>query len=277
MENEKWNSWLAGLIDGDGYFNVNTKLPQFNLTMHFADEHCLNQIKQKIGGKVKPVAGKKAARLILSSKPDLTALAKRINGHLRNQIRIDQFKILCEKLQIAFKPAPPFSWKFAYAAGLFDSDGTVVLSVKKHSGLSNLKGLEGKIERLKKAKKLQLSAFVAKQPVGKVKITQKYKPNISFLVVPFNVENKKVPVFGSIHYDKSQKGYYSWYITSRSNMQLFCNYLRENPSQTVKKHRICLIPLFYELWKQKPYLAPENSALQKRWFAFVESWFKYSS
>nr|AOC61562.1 putative LAGLIDADG homing endonuclease [Gloeotilopsis planctonica] len=269
MESSNWNSWLAGLIDGDGNFYANKKnnSVQFSITMHSVDEHCLNQIKQKIGGKVSLVAGKQAVKLTLSSKPHLAALAERINGHLRNQIRIDQFKILCERLQIAFKPVPPFSWKFAYAAGFFDSSGTVVLSVKKHSSLNNLKGLEGKIERLKKAEITQLS----------VKITQKYKHNIDFLAIPFTVKEKELPVFGSIHYDKSQNGYFSWYITSRSNMLLFCNYLREKPSRTVKQHRVRLIPLFYELWGQKPYLASENSALKKRWFAFVESWFKFSS
>lgn len=80
--------------------------------------------------------------------------------------------------------ARTFNWKSAYAAGLFDADGTIVLSVKKHGSQKNLTGLNGKIQR-------------------------------QIFSKPYNSLEKRP--FGAIHFDKDQKGYYSWYISKRKD------------------------------------------------------------
>jgi hypothetical protein len=85
------------------------------------------------------------------------------------------------------EPAP-FHWQSAYACGLFDSDGSVILSVKQHNALTgpDQKGLLGKIARLKDAKQTQLT----------IKITQKYKINLEFLTTPISEPraNRKTPL-----------------------------------------------------------------------------------
>jgi len=269
LQDLKWNQWLAGVIDGDGCFSTANRhsVAQFSITMNYLDERCLYGIKQKIGGSVKLQSGSAAVRLRLSSKVHLSQLVARVNGLSLNSIRTDQLKIVCQRLGINYCNSTSFSWQSSYASGLFDSDGTVTISVKKHRSIDNLPGLEGKIQRLKNACETQLS----------IKITQKFKHNIQFLCTPLDLDTGKLKIpFGAIHFDKSQNGYYSWYITSRQDMLAFCNYIRQNPSRTVKMHRLRLIPLYYELWSQKPHLAAVGSALQKRWFDFAESWFKYS-
>lgn len=273
----KWNQWLAGLIDGDGCFETSNKssIAQFSLTMHSSDERCLYRVKQKIGGSVKPVSGARAMRLRLSSKPHIKSLVERINPFVLNSIRRSQLNIVCEKLGIEPQNTDAFSWESSYGSGLFDSDGSVVLSVKKHEAGLNLGGLEGKVERLKNARSIQLS----------IKVTQKLEENVAFMSTPFpqvqkgtalsqksEVDNK----FGYIYLDKAQNSYYSWCISCRSDILRFCHYNKQNPSRSVKMHRLLLIPRFYELWSKKPYNSEPNSLLKKQWFEFAEKWFKYS-
>ena len=266
----KWNQWLAGLIDGNGCFDTSSKgsIAQFSLTMHSSDERCLYRVKQKIGGNVKPVSGARAMRLRLSSKPHIKSLVERINPFVLNNIRRSQLNIVCERLGIEAQNTGVFSWESSYGSGLFDSDGSVVLSVKEHEAEPNLAGLEGKVERLKNARSIQLA----------IKVTQKLEENVAFMSTPFprvqknEVDNK----FGYIYFDKAQNGYYSWCISCRSDILRFCHYSKQNPSRSVKMHRLLLIPKFYELWGRKPYNSEPNSLLEKQWFEFAEKWFKYS-
>ena len=52
-ENQSFNEWLAGLIDGDGCFQLSKQgYASLEITMEIRDKHCLYIIKQKIiGGK----------------------------------------------------------------------------------------------------------------------------------------------------------------------------------------------------------------------------------
>lgn len=46
-EDESWNEWLAGLIDGDGYLLVSKSgYTSCEITMGLEDEHALAIIKQ---------------------------------------------------------------------------------------------------------------------------------------------------------------------------------------------------------------------------------------
>jgi hypothetical protein len=51
---KKFSEWLAGLIDGDGCFQLSKKgYASLEITMETRDKHCLYLIKQKLGGSVK--------------------------------------------------------------------------------------------------------------------------------------------------------------------------------------------------------------------------------
>jgi hypothetical protein len=53
-EDKKFNQWLAGLIDGDGCFQLSKKgYASLEIVSHIRDKNCLYQIKQKFGGAVK--------------------------------------------------------------------------------------------------------------------------------------------------------------------------------------------------------------------------------
>jgi len=53
-ENKIFNQWLAGLIDGDGCFQLSKKgYASLEITVETRDKHCLYQIKHKFGGSIK--------------------------------------------------------------------------------------------------------------------------------------------------------------------------------------------------------------------------------
>ena len=55
-----FNQWLAGLIDGDGCFQLSKKgYASLEIVMETRDKHCLYLIKQKYGGSVKLRSGVK--------------------------------------------------------------------------------------------------------------------------------------------------------------------------------------------------------------------------
>ena len=61
--------WLAGCIDGDGYFFVDSKdRPRFEITTHIEDEHLLQRIKQHFPGSLKARSGAQAIRLRIYQK-----------------------------------------------------------------------------------------------------------------------------------------------------------------------------------------------------------------
>ena len=60
-ENLDFYEWLAGLIDGDGYFNLSKKgIARFNLVMDIRDKAALTYIQQKLGGSIYKISNAKA-------------------------------------------------------------------------------------------------------------------------------------------------------------------------------------------------------------------------
>jgi hypothetical protein len=68
--------------------------------MDIYDEHALLEIKQKLGGSVKLRAGMNAIRYRLHNKLGMIDLITRVNGHIRNHVRLKQLELVCEKLNI---------------------------------------------------------------------------------------------------------------------------------------------------------------------------------
>lgn len=280
--------WLAGLIDGNGCFLISKAgYASLEITMPVVDESLLQKIKHFFGGSVKMRSGSNSVRYRLHHAQGLNAMVTCVNGLLRNHIRQAQLKAVLQSMfpHMLYKQPSAYNWQCAYASGLFDSDGTVVISVKQHQAVPNLKGTYGKITRLQCATQMQLT----------ISITQKYKHNVDFLtcnsilcaaklsqqpvVQNQNCNNYYQQVqnkFGNIYYDKSQNGYYIWSISGRDQITLWLNYISHYPCNSKKAHRLRLIKTFYQLSDQKAYKAAQNSAAKKQWNLFACNWFKYS-
>lgn len=231
-----WNQWLAGLIDGDGCFLVSKSgYTSCEITMGIEDEHTLLQIKQKLGGSVKLRAGVNAIRYRLHHKAGMLDLVTRINGHLRNNIRLKQLELVCKKLDITLLEFSVLNKSNGWFSGFFDADGTVTYSMKNE------------------------------YPQLTISVTNKHEQNAKYFESVFG---------GKVYYDKGGYGSYKWSIQSKKDIEMFLEYIKNYPSRSHKKQRLFLIPKYYKLKLLKAYNQDLGSALNKAWLSLIEDWKK---
>jgi len=125
-----FNQWLAGLIDGDGCFQLSKKgYASLEIVMETRDKHCLYQVKQKFGGSVKLRSGVKWLRYRLHHKKGLLDLINAVSGEIRNPVRLLQLNKICEKYDVPFINPSPLTYENGWFSGFFDSDGSVYLNL----------------------------------------------------------------------------------------------------------------------------------------------------
>jgi hypothetical protein len=232
---EKRREWLSGLIDGDGCFLISkTGYCSLEITTHIKDESLLVPIKQLYGGSLKPRAGYNAIRYRLHHREGLLFLCKDVNGLIRNPVRTEQFQKVCNKLELNYiKPKETLLVKNGWFAGMFDADGTVTLN------------------------------FINKtSPQITISVTQKY------IEIP---QMYKQAFGGSLFFDKSQNGYYTWAVQSKDNVLALIEYFKHYPCRSSKHNKLLLIPTFYTLIEQRAY-RPSDLLLHKKWQFLVKKW-----
>lgn len=128
---KSFNEWLAGVIDGDGCFQLSKKgYASLEITMDIRDKHCLYQIKQKFGGSIKIKAGINFLRYRLHHKKGLLNLIGSINGYIRNPTRLVQLKKICDKYEINLIYAGTLCFNNGWLSGMLDSDGSIYLNLQ---------------------------------------------------------------------------------------------------------------------------------------------------
>jgi len=126
-----FSQWLAGLIDGDGYFSLSKKgYASLEITVDIRDEGCLWQIKNKYGGSIKLRSGTKSIRYRLHHKQGILEIIKDVNGKLRNPTRILQFNKILNNYNIPLISTSPLNYNNGWLAGMFDADGTITINKK---------------------------------------------------------------------------------------------------------------------------------------------------
>ena len=229
-----WNEWLAGLIDGDGSLLINKSgYASCEITMELKDEHALAIVKQKLGGYIKLRSGVKAIRYRLHDKKGMINLINRINGNIRHTSRLKQLESLCLLYNIPIKYPANISYDNGWFSGFFDADGSITYSVKNN------------------------------YPQLSLNVTNKLLIDVKYFKDVFK---------GNIYFDKSQNGYYKWSIQSVDDINFFLSYLKKYPLRSSKKHRFFLIKEYYYLKNIKAYCAPSNSPLNKAWISFNNKW-----
>lgn len=124
--NKKFNQWLAGLIDGDGYFALSKKgYAALEITLETRDSQCLYKIKKEYGGSIKVKGGVKAIRYRLHDKKGMLKIIDAINGEIRNPTRLAQLFKICNKYNIELKYAEGLTKDNAWLSGFIDSDGSI--------------------------------------------------------------------------------------------------------------------------------------------------------
>lgn len=132
LNEDSYNSeWLAGLIDGDGYFNYSKKgVASFKIIMDIKDKKALYYIKHKYGGTIKKIAGSNSLKYKTQSPEYLTKLINDINGHIRNPVRMLQMNKICLKYNIKILIPKPLTYYNGWFSGFFDSDGSFYIDDK---------------------------------------------------------------------------------------------------------------------------------------------------
>ena len=125
-ENVRFFEWLAGIIDGDGCFLVSKKgYCSLEIVTQLRDKKILYLIKEKFGGSVKLISGNNHLRYRLHHKVGLLKLINKINGLIRNPIRILQLGRICEIYGVVLKDPKPLTYNSGWLAGFIDTDGSV--------------------------------------------------------------------------------------------------------------------------------------------------------
>ena len=127
--NERFYEWLAGFIDGDGYFLLSKKgYASLEIVTQLRDKKCLYLIKQKFGGSIKLYSGNNYLRYRLHHKEGLLNLINKVNGLLQNPIRILQLGKICDKYNIKLIESKPLTYYNAWFSGFFDTNGSIYLN-----------------------------------------------------------------------------------------------------------------------------------------------------
>lgn len=235
ISSNKFNQWLAGLIDADGYFGiVQGKYTSCEITLGLEDEKTLYQIKNKFGGSIKLRSGVKAVRYRLHNKSGMVKLINAVNGNIRNSKRLLQFFKVCNILQIKLLNLIKLNSNNSWFIGFFDGDGTITYSFKN--------------------KNLQLT----------ISVSNKYLQD---------VEEFKNIFGGNIYFDKSNQGSFKWCLQSKKDVINWINsYVKLNLSRTTKFNRLMLVKIFFDLKLLKAYHNLINTAIYKAWLKFEFKW-----
>ena len=235
-EENLFNEWLGGLIDGDGSLLINKQgYISCEITMSLNDEYTLRYVQNKLGGSVKLRSGAKALRYRLHNKEGVIDLINRINGKIRHSARLKQLNLLCTKLNIQLIFPDKLHYGHGWFSGFFDADGTITISCK---GIYSV-------------------------PQLTISVTNKLLADVIHFKDVFN---------GNIYFDKAQNGYYKWSIQSKDDILYFFNYIKKCPSYSIKRKRLFLINEYYSLKNMKADKADKKSAQYKAWNIFLDKW-----
>ena len=121
-----FREWLAGIIDGDGYFLLSKNgYNSCEITMDARDKKVLYLIQQRYGGSVKQISNANAFKYKLRNKDGLISILNDINGLIRNPTRLLQMNKLCVKFNISLKYSDNLVFNNGWFSGFIDSDGSV--------------------------------------------------------------------------------------------------------------------------------------------------------
>ena len=120
-----FDSWLAGLIDGDGSLLVSKEgYTSCEITLHEEDVKTLYKIKAELNGRVGKRTGARAYRWRMNRREGMVELIKRINGKILTKKRGEQLGRVCKVLGIEKKEGE-LKMEDGWLAGFIDAEGNL--------------------------------------------------------------------------------------------------------------------------------------------------------
>jgi LAGLIDADG endonuclease len=133
-EEEKFFHWFAGIIDGDGNFDITKRVPgsevlkAIRIKLHNRDLRILTYIQNKLHmGRIRATGKKPHSIYIVSTQAEMSYIVSKLNGLIR--LKVDGFKRACATFNIEFIEANYIiKENDPYFAGLIDTDGSIVFN-----------------------------------------------------------------------------------------------------------------------------------------------------
>lgn len=134
-DNIKFNKWLAGIMDGDGSFDLRKsksnnqyRLASIRIKLHKRDLRILKRIQNFLHyGRILEIKKKPYVMYVISSKTQMVDFCSRINLNIR--LKVSSFQKALKYLNLEFKEADynilPLD---PYFSGLIDTDGSIVFN-----------------------------------------------------------------------------------------------------------------------------------------------------
>jgi LAGLIDADG endonuclease len=249
LDNEFFQ-WLAGIIDGDGNFDIrkiNNKLTlkAIRIKLHNRDIRILTRIQNYLHiGRIRSDKKKPHSIYIVSTKNEMKYLINQLNGLIR--IKVSGFIKSCDYLNIKYIEAnyniAPFD---PYFSGLIDTDGSIIYNYSSNRIECNLE--------------MKDTLYVKKFNFDNV--IPYCKPYIIY----------RIHKNSSKHYSSIAFKY-----QNVSNMILIYNFFMKNRLYSdFKFYRISKIKYFLEIRDFKNY--PKDSLEFKKYSDFILDWIQYKN
>lgn len=248
-----WN-WFAGVIDGDGNFDIRFDsiskkrvLKQIRIKLHNRDLRILKRIQDYLHlGRIRSDKNKPYSIYLVSTKEDMLYIIKKINGLIR--LKVPSFKEACDLNNIDYREAN-YNIKFhdSYFAGLIDTDGSIVFNYAKNRIECNLE-------------------FPYNEYTSKLNFNNTIKNSKPFVIIrkksSKDYQNKNFSIAFKFQSVKSMLFIYDYFMVNR----LYCD---------MKFYRVTKIKPFIGIKKYKGY--PKNSPQYKIYSNFMIDWLKYEN
>lgn len=248
-------SWFAGVLDGDGNFDIrkspiNNKkvLKQIRIKLHNRDVKILTRIQNYLHiGRIRSDKNKPYSIFIVSTKESMNYILNGVNGLIR--LKVPSFKHACFLSNIDYNEAnyniPLYD---PYFAGLIDTDGSILFN---YSGNRIECNLEFKYNEYSSKLNFNNTIPNCKPYIIKRSKSSKTQGSKDFLSIAFKFQNVNSMLF-----------IYDYFMHNR----LYCD---------MKFYRATKIKSFMNIRRYKTY--PINSIEHKIYSDFVKNWIKYEN
>ena len=252
IENFKFWNWFAGIIDGDGNFDIRIDpysnkrvLKQIRIKLHNSDIKILRRILDYIHiGRIRVDKNKPYSFYIVSTKETMLYIIKNINGLVR--LKVNSFKEACSLYNLEYiEPDYNIQLYDSYFSGLVDADGSIVFNFSGNRIECNLEFLYNDY-----TSKLNLDSTLlnSKPAIFKRKKSTKSGDSINYSFIAFKFQTVNNMIF-----------IYDYFMHNR----LYCD---------MKFYRVTKIKPFIEIRKYKT--SPRFSVEHKIYSNFVIDWIK---
>ena len=255
IEDYKFLNWFAGVIDGDGNFDIRIDpiskkkvLKQIRIKLHNRDIRILTRIQDYLHmGRIRADKNKPYSTYVVSSKETMMYILKNINGLVR--LKVPGFKQACLAYNMEYiKANYNIELYDPYFAGLVDTDGSIVFNYAGNRIECNLE-----FQHNEYTSKLNFENTIlnCKPTILIRKKSSAFAGPKNFTSIAFKFQNVNNMLF-----------IYDYFMHNR----LYCD---------MKFYRVTKIKPFIEIRKFKT--SPLHSVEHKIYSDFVIDWIKYDN